>query len=97
MLFTCAYSALLAPKTDLMYFFTSLAIGTNPVMSLYNTLSRAILELLMAVNAVAKAVFLAVMSACFAVSVAIFKSFSFGAYVGSDCRTEIRPAKCCMS
>jgi len=37
------------------------------------------------------------MSACFAVSVAIFKSFSFGAYVGSDCRTEMRPAKCCMS
>jgi hypothetical protein len=51
----------------------------------------------MAVNAVANAVFLAVMSACLAVSVAIFKSFSFGAYVGSDCRTEIKPAKCCMS
>ena len=79
MLFTCAYSALLAPKTDLMYFFTSLAIGTNPVVSLYNTLSRAILELLMAVNAVAKAVFFAVMSVCFAVNVAIFKSVSFGA------------------
>ena len=77
-LFTCLYSALLAPNTALMYFFTSVAIGTNPVVSLYNTLSLLIRELLTAVYAVANAVFLAVMSACLAVRVAIFKSFSFG-------------------
>ena len=76
MLFTCLYSALLAPNTALMYFFTSVAIGTSPVMSLYKILSRAILELLTAVYAVARAVFLVVMSACLAVRVAIFKSRS---------------------
>ena len=64
MLFTCLYSALLAPNTALMYFFTSVANGTSPVMSLYKILSRAILELLTAVYAVARAVFLVVMSAC---------------------------------
>ena len=64
---------------DFMYFFTSVAMSTNPVLSLYNNLSRLILELLTSVYAVATPVFLVVRSVCLAVRVAIFKSFSLGA------------------
>ena len=77
--FTWANCGDVAPYIDLMYFFTSVAISNNPVSTLYNVMSRAILELLMLVYAVATALFLAVRSVCLAVSVTIFKSFSFGA------------------
>ena len=76
--FTCANSGLVAPNTDLMYFFTSVAISTNPVLSAYNVAFLAILELLMLVYAVATSLFFAVRSACLVVSVAICKSVSLG-------------------
>ena len=62
-----------------MYFFTSAAMSSNPVSSLYNKALRAIRELLMLVYAVATALFLVNSSACFAVRVATLSSFSFGA------------------
>ena len=77
--FTCANCGLVAPKTDLIYFLTSLAVSTNPVLSEYNVVFLVILELLMLVYAVATAVFLEVRSVCFASSVAIVNSGSFGA------------------
>ena len=61
------------------YFLTSVAMSNNPVSVPYIVVSLPILELLTLVYAVATALFLAVRSACFAVSVTIFKSFSFGA------------------
>jgi len=63
MLFTCAYCGLVVPKTDLMYFLTSKAVSTSPVVGAYSVSFLAILELLMLVYAVATAVFLAVRSA----------------------------------
>ena len=77
--FTCANSGLDAPKSDLMYFFTSVATSTNPVSVPYNVLFLAILELLIFVYAVATSLFLVVKLVCLVVSVTIFKSFSFGA------------------
>jgi hypothetical protein len=62
-----------------MYFFTSVAMSNNPVSVPYNVVSLEILELEILVYAVATALFLAVRSACLAVKVTIFKSFSFGA------------------
>ena len=54
-----------------MYFFTSVAISTNPVSVPYNVLFLAILELLMFVYAVATSLFFAVKLVCNAVSVAV--------------------------
>ncbi|WP_238990110.1 MULTISPECIES: hypothetical protein [unclassified Flavobacterium] len=61
-----------------MYFFTSFAVSTNPVLLEYNVSFLAILELLMLVYAVATAVFFAVRLAIFAWIVATYKSVSFG-------------------
>lgn len=44
--FTCANCGLVAPKTDLMYFFTSLAVSVSPVVLEYNVAFLAIRELL---------------------------------------------------
>lgn len=76
--FTWANSWLVAPNTDLIYFFTSVAMSTNPVSVVYNVLFLAILELLIVVYAVDTALFLAVRSVCLAVNVAIFRGVSFG-------------------
>ena len=76
--FTCANCGLDAPKTDLMYFFTSFAVSTNPVLLEYNVSFLAILELLMLAYAVATAVFFAVRSAILVCNVATCKSVSFG-------------------
>ena len=75
---TCANCGLVAPKTDLMYFFTSFAVSTNAVELVYNTSFLEILELLMLAYAVATAVFLSVSSVIFASIVATCKSVSFG-------------------
>ena len=61
-----------------MYFFTSLAVSTNPVVAEYNVSFLAILELLILVYAVATAVFFAVSSAILVWIVATCKSVSFG-------------------
>ena len=57
---TAAYSGLFALNIDLIYFFTSFAIGTNPVGTRYRVLSRAILELVIFVNEVDSSLFLSV-------------------------------------
>ena len=76
---TAAYSGLFALKIDLIYFFTSFAIGTNPVGKRYNVLSRAILELVMFVKAADSSLFFSTIRSFFAFSVVIFKAVSFGA------------------
>ena len=63
----------------MIYFLTSVAISTNPVLSAYNVLFLAILELLILVYAVATSLFLAVKLICNAVSVAVANAVSFGA------------------
>ena len=78
---TCLNSGLLAPNIDLMYFFTSFAISTNPVSGSYNVLFLIILELLTSVYAVATELFLSVRLACKTVSEAIVKSVSFHRYM----------------
>lgn len=94
--FTCANCGLVDPKIDFMYFLTSDEMFTNPVSVPYSIAFRAILELLMPVNAVLTALFFVVKSVCLVVRVAIFSSVSLGAYVASDCSTAIKPAKCCI-
>ena len=66
--FTCANCGLDAPKSDLIYFLTSVAISTNPVSVPNNVSFLAILELLMLVYAVATSLFLTVKLAYIAVS-----------------------------
>ena len=76
---TAAYSGLFALNIDLIYFFTSFAIGTNPVGARYNVLSREILELVILVKAVDSSLFLSVIKSFFALRVVIFNAVSFGA------------------
>ncbi len=76
--FTCANCGLLAPNTDLMYFFTSLAVSTRLLFLVYRVSFRAILELLILVYAVATAIFLAVRSAILVSIAVICRSVSFG-------------------
>ena len=54
----CLYCGLVAPKTDLTYFFTSNAISTKPVVGWYIVVSLAIIALLYCIYALIAAVFI---------------------------------------
>ncbi len=76
---TCLYCALVTPKTDLTYFFTSKAISTKPRIFLYSTSLRAMRALLSVVAAFTTAVLADFIDASKVFNEVIVKSVSLGA------------------
>ena len=74
----CLNSGLLGPLTDLIYFFTSLAMSTNPVVSVYNIVFRVFRAVTTGCRAVDTALFWVFMLATKVLMAGSFTSVSFG-------------------